>query len=272
MPRSVSELVESLVDRVQMAAESATAGDIELATGIESLDLAIGGLRAGDLTLLTGPPGCGKSSLATSIIRHTVLDAGCPALLASLQTKGENALIKMISNGSAIPLRTLGTGKLTDQEWLTFSDVVGRLWGAPLMVCDAPVQTTQSIEAEVLASVERYGRCAVVAIDHSQLLQPISERGANWASALRERCCELKLMARRRDCAVLLVDSSKSQGSLVEMIPEADVILELRRTGAFDAAHREERCEIRVLKQQMGSPCTVLVRFEAASASFRSHS
>ena len=75
----------------------------------------------------------------------------------------------------------------------------------------------------------------------------------------------------RRDCAVLLVESSNLRASLVDMIPEADVILELRRTGRFSGDGLGEQCEVRVLKQQMGPPCTILVQFWAASGGFRSH-
>jgi len=267
----MSELLEIMIERVQTAAESTVAADVEVPTGLDALDAAIGGLRPGDLILLTGAPGSGKSSLLVSLTRHVVLDAGCPAVLVSLQSKGEHVLPKLICNATGIPLRKLVSGKLTDPEWCAFADTTDLLAMAPLMVCDGALQSTQSLDADVLASAEQYGRCALVAIDHSQLLRPAASASKEWAADLREMCCELKLMARRRDCAVLLIESSNLRGSLVDMIPEADAILELHRTGRFSRDGRDEQCEVRVLKQQMGPPCIVLVQFSAASGGFRSH-
>lgn len=271
MTRSMSELIDIVIERVQTAAESVVGADVEVPTGLDSLDAAIGGLRPGDLILLTGAPGSGKSSFLVSLTRHVVFDAGCPAVLASLQSKGEHVLPRIISNATGIPLRKLGSGKLTDREWCAFADTTDLLARAPLMVCDGAVQSTQSLDADVLASAEQFGRCAFVAIDHSQLLRSTVSPSKEWAFDLREMCCELKLMARRRDCAVLLVESSNLRASLVDMIPEADVILELRRTGRFSRDGHDEQCEVRVLKQQMGPPCTILVQFSAASGGFRSH-
>mgnify|MGYP001278518559 CR=1 FL=1 len=272
MTRSMPELIGILMDRVQTAAELTVAADVEVPTGLDALDHAIGGLRSGDLILLIGAPGCGKSSLAVSLIRHVVLDAGCPAVFASLQSKGEHVLLKIISGATRISLRNLGAGKLTEQDWLVLADMTSLLAAAPLMVCDGAIQNPQSLDADVLASTERFGRCAFLAIDHSQLLSPMSAASDEsiQVAALRELCRELKLLARRRDCAVLLIESSNLGGAVVDFIPEADVILELRRTGLFSKESGAERCEVGVLKQQMGPPCTVLVQFSPAFGGFNS--
>lgn len=257
------ELIGILLDRVQTAAELAADADVEVPTGLDALDHAIGGLRSGDLILLIGAPGSGKSSLAISLIRHVVLDAGCPAVFASLQSKSEHVLLKIISGATRISPRNLGAGKLTDREWCVLADVTSLLATAPLMVCDGAVQSPQSLDADVLTSNERFGRCALLAIDHSQLLSPMSATNGESIldTSLREVCRELKLLARRRDCAVLLIESSNLGGAVVDLIPEADVILELRRTGHPSTESGAERCEVGVLKQQMGPSCTVLVQF-----------
>ena len=64
----MSELIDIMIERVQMAAESVVGADVEMPTGLDSLDAAIGGLRPGDLILLTGAPGSGKSSLLLQLL------------------------------------------------------------------------------------------------------------------------------------------------------------------------------------------------------------
>lgn len=264
------DFVISFLDRVQLAAESSASADAELPTGLAALDLAIGGLRAGDLIVLAGGPGSGKSSLLINLVRHISIDAGCPVAIVSLQSKGEHLLTRLVSELSGIPLRRLNSGRLSDNEWILLVEVVRRLEVAPLLVCDQAVSGINSIAAAAAVGAQKFGRCALVAIDHSQLLQVSPHASGEWPATLRGVCRELKLLARRYDCAVLLIQPSDVSVSLVDLLSDADVIMELRRTGTVVNRSSLELCELRVLKQQHGPPCTVQLQFAADTSRFRS--
>jgi replicative DNA helicase len=266
----MADLVFCLLDRVQLAAESSASADAELPTGLAALDLAIGGLRAGDLIVLSGRPGSGKSSLLINLVRHISIDAGCPAAIVSLQSKGEHLLTRLASELSGIPLRRLNSGRLSDEEWTLLAEVAERLAAAPLLVRDQPVSGIDSIAAAAAVSAQKFGRCALVAIDHSQLLQVSPHASGEWTATLHGVCRELKLLARRHDCAMLLIEPADVRESLVDLLSDADVIMELRRTGTAVNRSSLELCELRVLKQQHGPPCTVQLQFAAATSRFRS--
>lgn len=268
--RTVADLVGSVLDRVQLAAESSASADAELPTGLAALDLAIGGLRGGDLIVLTGGPGSGKSSLLINLLRNIAVDASCPAAIVSLQSKGEHLLTRLASELSGIPLRQLNSGRLSDEEWMRLIEAAGRLEVAPLLVQDQPVSGIDSIAAAAAFSAHKFGRCALVAIDHSQLLQISPHASGKWADTLHSLCRELKLLARCHDCAVLLIEPADVRLPLVELLSDADVIMELRRTGTAAQRGSWELCELRVLKQQHGPPCTVQLQFAAATSRFRS--
>lgn len=55
-----------------------------LSTGFGGLDAALSGLRPGELTLLAGSGGAGKSTVATQIL-HTLLKEGTPSLFGSFE-------------------------------------------------------------------------------------------------------------------------------------------------------------------------------------------
>lgn len=54
-------------------------------TGIDRLDLAIGGLRAGDMTLIAGQTGHGKSALAMTLVLMLAMVETKPSLLVSME-------------------------------------------------------------------------------------------------------------------------------------------------------------------------------------------
>jgi replicative DNA helicase len=266
----MADLVASVLDRVQSAAEANAPADAELPTGLPALDLAIGGLRAGDLIVLTGGPGSGKSSFLVNLVRHIAIDAGCPAAIVSMQSKGEHVLTRLASELSGIPLRRLNSGRLSDEQWMLLVEAIKRLEVAPLLVRDQPLSDINSVAAAATATSESFGRCALIAIDHSHLLQVKHHVSGEWPATLHDLCRELKLLARHHDCAVLLIEPSDVRVSLVDLLSDADVIMELRRSGTAVCRSNLEICELHVLKQQHGSPCTVQLHFAAATSRFGS--
>ena len=268
--RTMADLVVKLLDRVQLAAESPTCADAELPTGLAALDLALGGLRAGDLIVLTGLPGSGKSSLLINFVRHIAVDAGCPVAIVSLQTTGEHLLTRLASELSGIPLRRLNSGRLSDEEWRLLVDAAKRLESAPLLVRDQPLSDIDSIAAVAELSAQKFGRCALVGIDHSQLLQVNPHASGEWTATLRRLCRDLKILARCYDCAMLLIEPSDAHVCLVDLLSDADVIMELQRTGTAVNRSSLELFELRILKQQHGPPCSVDLHFAAATGRFRS--
>lgn len=266
----MADLVLSVLDRVQLAAESLTCADAELATGLAALDLAIGGLRVGDLIVLSGGPGSGKSSLLINFVRHIAVDAGCPVAVVSMQSKGEHLLTRLASELSGIPLHRLNSGRLSDEEWRLLVAAAKRLEVAPLLVRDQPLSDIASVAAAAEYSAQKFGRCALVAIDHSQLLQVNTHTSGEWTATLRGLCRELKILARCHDCALLLIEPSDARVCLVDLLSDADVIMKLQRTGIAVKRSSLELCELLILKQQHGPPCTVHLHFAAATGQFRS--
>jgi replicative DNA helicase len=268
--RSAAELVVGVIDQASDAYECADAAEAEIRTGLRTLDTAIGGLRPGDLIVLTGAPASGKTSLLLNLVRHIAVDEMCPVVLIALQSKSEHILLRLAGIVVGVSPRKLYSGRLRDEDWCNLANAAEQLTKAPLLVGDQARMDVDAIDSVIASSIQSFGKCAFVAIDCSHLAQagPV---GAMDSDARAMRCGELKTLARRRDCAVLVVGTSvqSARSTLVESMPDADLLLELRRTGRFVGTALEQ-CELIVHKQPNGAPCTVPLYFTAASARFRS--
>lgn len=105
------------------------------ATGFEPLDAYLGGgIRAGELVLLGGPQGLGKTTFALQVLRHVVAHGG-RGLLFSFEHDDQTLLERFLAMGAAEhagqegpPLRIIRQAmQLEDGS----SDLVARLSGTP---------------------------------------------------------------------------------------------------------------------------------------------
>lgn len=65
---SLKEGIKSAFGKLDHAYERGIGG---LSTGLKSLDKYVGGMEGGDLVVIAGRPGTGKTSLALSVALHT---------------------------------------------------------------------------------------------------------------------------------------------------------------------------------------------------------
>lgn len=190
----VAETLQSL-DEVLSGADSAlvrgdTAGAHVLATGFGLLDTYLsGGLRSGELVLLGGPQGLGKTMFVLQVLRH-VARAGGSGLYFSYEHDAPTVLERMIAAEAgealgidAVPQRKIrealeardrGSGSLEQRLLGTPGGVEAvrsvREFSQRLLVMRSSGSTTdlRSIRATVEASKARLGTPPLVVVDYLQ--------------------------------------------------------------------------------------------------------
>ena len=85
-------------------------------TGLLGWDLLTRGLNRGGLHVLTGPPGCGLSSLALTIATNLVTLSREPALFVTELSDGQIARRAWASR-SLVPIDNISSGNLTEDHW-----------------------------------------------------------------------------------------------------------------------------------------------------------
>jgi hypothetical protein len=105
-----------------------------LATGIGDLDGLLGGLRPGELVVLAGPVGAGKTCLAAQIAAHAAACCGTPAAFFSLDDSTDDVRLRMACQLACVDFVRERIGPLTEEEERRLASAREMLDKSPLSI------------------------------------------------------------------------------------------------------------------------------------------
>jgi replicative DNA helicase len=242
------------------AVSDGTAPSDALPTGFPSLDRLLGGgLRPGDLVVLGGDVGAGKSSLGLAMAMRLV-QAGRAALVVSGEMRVDRLLERLLAIEGRTPIDDLRRGALDEVQRATVGAVAMRLREAAPVLQALPADGLDGVAA--LARAE--GRGGLVVVDGLAAFalgeRPLDEE---LAAAVRR----LKAVALEANVALLLTAglpgfsaerrSARPRlddfGVLGAIKQHADVVLALFREEMYDPGFGVDGAtELHVLKNRNG--------------------
>lgn len=267
----ISQVVQSVFD--EMSAAAASGNKIPgLPTSFPDLDRTILGLNPGELILVAGRPGMGKTSIALNMALHIGMTQKKTVAIFSLEMSREQLTTRLLSRAALVPLQNLLTGQLTDQQWHSVADAAQTLSMTDIRIDDNPTLTVSDMNAQC----RRIPNLGLVVIDYLQLMQSAGS-GHSWSNESRTQAVSdisrmLKIMAKelnvpvvtasqlsranesRQDKRPMLSDLRES-GSIEQ---DADVVVGLYRDGYYNKeCENPNLAEAIVLKNRKGTTGTV---------------
>ena len=165
-PRPVMDFAMVMLDRIQALADGEAQPGIR--TGIPSLDRLLGGgLKPGKQVVLAARPSVGKSALAMEFA-YAVADQGFGAGFLSQEMEAVELTERLSARMGLIELDGFSTGKLSDGEWSSLTDVVERLNGFPLHIDDQAGLTLGEIQSKA-RKLKREHDIKLLVLDYLQL-------------------------------------------------------------------------------------------------------
>jgi replicative DNA helicase len=247
-PSQGSVHVGTVVDEAAAEIEAAIANKGKprgLATGFRDLDVLTGGLREGQLVVVGGRPGMGKSALLINMCDRMAA-AGTPVLLFSLEMPKKSIANRIVMARARANSARVRLGAISQVEAKSLGNHFFKLGDQPLYIDEARGASIMDIRGRARRDIRRHGIKAIF-VDYAQLLEAKGyntsyERVSAVSRGLKAMALELGVPViaaaqvgrkadERTDTRPKMSDL-KDSGSLEQ---DADIIVLLHREGYYEA-------------------------------------
>ena len=174
-----------------------------LPTGFTEFDKLTGGLRPGDLVIVAGRPSMGKTTLAVNMAEYAAVNPNTRAAVAifSMEMPSEQVITRMLASIGGVPLNSLRSGRITDEDWVRITGATSQLSEAKIFVDETPALNPTELRARA-RRVKREHGLSLIVVDYLQLMQ-VPGTQENRATEIAEVSRSLKALAKELQVPVI---------------------------------------------------------------------
>lgn len=197
----VGDLLDGVVGNI-VRATTAPGGITGVPTGLTVLDGLTGGWQPGNLIIVAGRPGMGKTSFMLATGRNAA-GLGKAGEYVSLEMSMQELVTKLIATELHYTTSQLTRGLgLSPDEARSIGSRVDALRGIGLLLDDTPGLTVDELRAKA-AKAKQEENIAWLAVDYLQLMRGAGGRGQNREQEVAEVSRGLKLIAKELNIPVI---------------------------------------------------------------------
>ncbi|HEY6114675.1 MAG TPA: replicative DNA helicase, partial [Candidatus Dormibacteraeota bacterium] len=241
-------------------------------TGFIDMDRLLTGLQPGQVVIVAGRPGLGKSTVAMDVVRNAAIRAGMPSAFFSLEMSKVEMTMRLLSAEARVPLHNLRSGQLTDDDWTKLARRIGEITEAPIFMDDTPNMGLAEIRSKARQLKKRHNLRLLV-VDYLQLMSS-PKKTESRQQEVSEISRGLKLLAKEIECPIIAVSQLnrgpeqrtnktpqlsdlRESGSIEQ---DADIVVLLHRDDYYDKeSARAGEADFIVAKNRNGATDTVTV-------------
>ncbi len=203
---SLGTLIDTHLPEIEDHDGSDLAG---LGTGFVQVDETIGGLQAGNLIIIAGRPGMGKTSIALNMAQHVAIREQKAVAIFSLEMSGKDLMTRILSSEANLSGKGVRSGHLSHGDWQTLHLHADQLRPAPIHIDD-----TASLSLLELASKARRAKAEkgveLVILDYLQLMSA-GGRYENRNTEIAAITRHLKQLAKELEIPVMALSQLSRQ-------------------------------------------------------------
>lgn len=174
------------------------------ASGFSDIDHITGGLVNGNLIIIAGRPGMGKTAWAMNAAQNVAFRGAGVVAVFSLEMSREELELRVMASEAQVPFKRLRTGQLSSGQWGKVMNAVRDQDGGRLWIDEAPSPSPFEIASKARRLRKEKGELALLVIDYLQLLtMPGKHDNRNNEIATISRF--FKLLARELGCPIMLL-------------------------------------------------------------------
>lgn len=259
------DMVYSVLDAIEERGKLPDGGTLGVPTGFIDLDNLTTGWKPGQMIIVAGRPGQGKTTIALDFCRTATLKAGMTAMFFSLEMSKDEVLEKIIAAEARIETSKLKKGKLSAEEWQLAQKAAEAIEKSNLIIDDSPKITLPHIRAAAVKQKARPEGLDILFIDYLQLLSS-GEKVESRQQEVSNFSRQSKLLAKELGVPVVVLsqlnrsseqraDKSPSPSDLREsgsLEQDADIILLIHRPEYYDPNDRPGQAILNLAKHRNG--------------------
>lgn len=262
-------------------------GRAEFMFGIPSVDNKVNA-RPGDVVIIAGRPGMGKTAFALQIARHNSKE--WPVPFFSLEMSKLSVAERELGTVSGVGAKRIRTRDLGPDHGAALIMAQKELAGTDLYIDDTPGISVGLLRSKLRKFVSKVGKkVPVVLIDYIQLMTGVTKKGGNREQEIASISRALKEIAKEFDTVVIalaqlsravetrggdkkpMLSDLRESGSIEQ---DADTVIFMYRPEYYgittyeDGTPTQGVAEVIVGKQRNGPPGEVKIQWKSTTTSF----
>lgn len=198
-------------------------------TGYRDLDEVLMGMKGGDLVIIAGRPGMGKTVMMMDMAMHAGRTTG-PAFVFSMEMSQVQLGYRMAASLSSVDLKRIQSGRLEDGDWDLLPNFARICNDELKMHIDyrAALKVGQ-IRTRCRQWKRKYGKPSGIYVDYIQLMQG---DGENRTQEIGSITGGLKQLAKEFDCPVIAL--SQLSRAVEQRADKRPMMSDLRESGNIE--------------------------------------
>jgi replicative DNA helicase len=139
-------------------------------SGFTDFDRISQGLNRGNLIIIAGRPGMGKTSFALNVAQHVSVRERKTVGIFSLEMSQQELALRILCSEADISFSRLRSNRVSQKEWTRIIQTVRTIGDAPLYIDDSPNPTLLEVASKSRRLKAERG-LALVVLDYLQLMQ-----------------------------------------------------------------------------------------------------
>ena len=228
---SIFQVSEKVVGHVQRIYDAPDGEFLGVSTGLADLDAKLQGLKPGDMVVIAGRPGMGKTSLAMNIADHAARKHG-HVLVFSMEMGAEQLGLRQAASLCNVRLDAMQGGKMDDDEFARLPNYL-RLASEELeMTIDFRGGLTPSqLRAKARQISRKHKNLSLIVIDYLQLMTG-DRKTDNRVQEMSEISRQIKALA--KELHVPIIALSQLNRGVESRGDKRPMLSDLRESGAIE--------------------------------------
>ena len=225
----INDIVVAALEKLELIRASG-GSVIGVPSGLLDLDDITSGFQDGDLIIIAGRPGMGKTALALSMIRNAALEADVGVGMFSLEMANHQLAMRLLCAEARVDSHFVRTGKLPAKLWKNLGLSAGDLEKAPIYLDDSPALTVLELRAKA-RRLKAEHNIGMIVVDYLQLMQ--GPRGVeNRQQEISVISRSLKALA--KELSIPVVALSQLSRAVEQRADRKPQLSDLRESGAIE--------------------------------------